>query len=148
MNDDHEELFYQLALTFVPGIGAKTGRVLLERFGSASAIFKATLKELKHSDGIGEIRAKGFKDAVIKTRAEEELNFILKQGIQVLYTGKDYPKRLSACSDAPLVLFYKGNADLDTAKIVAIVGTRKNTDYGHKLCEELVDGLRGKKIYL
>ena len=46
------------------------------------------------------------------------------------------------------MLFYKGNADLDTAKIVAIVGTRKNTDYGHKLCEELVDGLRGEENIL
>jgi len=140
--DDNEELFHQLALTFVPGIGAKTGRVLLEQLGSATAIFKAPLKELKHVDGIGEVKVKGFKDPEVMKKAGHELDFVLKNNIKALYTNHDYPKRLSNCSDAPLLLFYKGNADLDAAKIVAIVGTRKNTEYGHKLCEDLVEGLR------
>jgi DNA processing protein len=140
--DEHKELFYQLALTFVPGIGAKTGRVLLEQLGNATTIFKTPLKELKNIDGIGEVKAKGFKDAEVMKKAEHELDFVLKNDIQPIYTGHNYPKRLNNCSDAPLLLFYKGNVDLDAAKIVAIVGTRKNTDYGHKLCEELVEGLQ------
>jgi len=140
--EDNEELFYQLALTFVPGIGAKTGRVLLERFGSAVGVFKVPLKELKHAEGIGEVKAKGFRDTEVMKRAEHELNFILKNDIKALYTNHNYPERLSNCSDAPLLLFYKGNADLDAAKIIAIVGTRKNTDYGHQLCDELIEGLR------
>jgi DNA processing protein len=139
---DQSELFYQLALTFVPGIGVKTGRVLLARFGSAATVFKMSPKELRHVEGIGEAKAKGFKDAEILARAQQELDFIVKNDIRVLYAGNNYPQRLTNCSDAPLLLFYKGNANLDTAKIVAIVGTRKNTDYGLKLCEELVEGLR------
>ncbi len=140
--EEHEELFYQLALTFVPGIGAKTGRVLLEHFGSATAIFKTPLKELRHIDGIGEVKVKGFKDPEVMVKAEHELNFVLKKDITVFYHKHNYPTRLSNCSDAPLVLFYKGNANLEGTKVVAIVGTRKNTDYGHKLCEELVEGLQ------
>ena len=141
-NDTQSELFYQLALSFVPGIGAKTGRVLLSRFGSAAAVFKTHLKELRNTDGIGEAKAKGFKDAEVMGRAQQELDFVLKNDIQAIYTGHNYPARLANCSDAPLLLFYKGNANLDAAKVVAIVGTRKNTDYGHKLCEELAEGLR------
>ncbi len=140
--DEHEELFYQLALTFVPGIGARIGRALLERFGDAVSIFKTPLKELKHVEGIGEIKVKGFKDDEVMKRAEKELGFVLKNDIQALYSNHNYPARLSNCSDAPILLFYKGNADLNAAKTVAIVGTRKNTDYGHKLCEELVEGLQ------
>ncbi len=140
--EEQDELFYQLALTFVPGVGAKTGRVLLEHFGSAADIFKRSLKELNKVSGIGEVRVKGFKDDEVLKKAEQELRFVLKNDIQPLYHGHKFPQRLSNCSDAPLLLFYKGNADLDATKIVAIVGTRKNTDYGHKLCEELVDGLR------
>jgi len=140
--DDNEELFYQLALTFVPGIGAKTGRLLLERFGTATDVFKTPLKELKNADGIGEIKVKGFKEPEVLRKAGHELDFVMRHDIQVLLTGTNYPKRLSNCSDAPLLLFYTGNANLDAAKIIAIVGTRKNTDYGHKLCEELVEGLR------
>lgn len=139
--EQHEELFYQLALSFVPNIGAKTGRVLLERFGDAKTIFKTPLKELKNIEGIGEIKAKGFRDSAVLQRAEAELEFVVKQNIRCLYHGNDYPARLSNCNDAPLVLYYKGNANLDAVKIIAIVGTRKNTDYGHQLCDELVEGL-------
>ncbi|MES2701668.1 MAG: DNA-processing protein DprA [Bacteroidota bacterium] len=140
--EEHQELFYQLALTFVPGIGAKTGRLLLERFNNATTIFKTPIKELKNAEGIGEIKVKGFKEPEVMEKAERELEFVMKNNINALYTGNGYPQRLSNCVDAPLVLYYKGNADLDAKKIVAIVGTRKSTDYGHKLCEELVDGLR------
>ena len=141
-DDENEELFYQLALSQVAGIGARTGRALLEQLGSATRIFKTPLKELRHADGIGEVKAKGFKDESIFRRAEQELDFIRKQEITALYHNHKYPSRLANCSDAPLLLFYKGNADLNPARAVAIVGTRKNSDYGQKLCEELVEGLQ------
>lgn len=138
----HEELFYQIALTFTPGIGAKTGKALLDRFGSAKQVFQTSVKELKNAEGVGEIKAKGFKDADVLKRAEKELDFVLENNITALFNGFKYPHRLTNCSDAPLLLYYKGTANLDAAKIVAIVGTRKNTDYGHKLCEELIEGLQ------
>jgi DNA processing protein len=142
-NEEQQEQFYRIALAFVPGVGAKVGRVLLERFGSATAIFGTSLKQLTHIDGISEVRAKGFRDAEILRKAEEELEFALKNDVRILYPGNGYPSRLDNCSDAPLVLYYKGTADLNATKVVAIVGTRKSTDYGHKLTEELVEGLRG-----
>ncbi len=139
--EEHEELYYQLALTMVPGIGAKTGRLLLEHFGSAAEIFRLPLKQLKNVDGIGEVRAKGFRDDEVMRRAEKELTFLIKNNVQSLYHNNNYPQRLTYCSDAPLLLFYKGNANLNTERIVAIVGTRKNTDYGQQLTEELIEGL-------
>lgn len=138
---DHEEWFYQLALNFVPGVGGKIGRTLLEQHGSAAAVFKAPLKQLKNV-GLGE-KVKGLRDAEVLQQAEKELNFVLKNDIQLLYPNHNYPTRLAQCSDAPLLLYYKGNASLDAAKIIAVVGTRKNTNYGHKLCDELVEGLQG-----
>jgi DNA processing protein len=146
--DQQEELFYQLALTFVLGIGPKTGRALLEHFQTAAAIFRAPVKELKRIDGVTDIKAKSFKDPEVLLKAEKELDFVLKNNIHCLYTNHNYPKRLAHCSDAPLLLFYKGNADLDAAKIVGIVGTRKNTDYGHQVCEELVQGLQNLESVL
>jgi DNA processing protein len=65
--EEHQELFYQLALTFVPGIGVKTGKLLLERYGSATAIFNTSVKELKNISGITEVKAKGFKDTEVMT---------------------------------------------------------------------------------
>ncbi len=139
--EEHEELFYQLALTLVSGIGSKTGRVLLEHTGSATELFKMPLKQLKSLDGIGEVKAKGFRSADVLNAAEKELSFVIKNNVQALFHNNNYPKRLAQCSDAPLLLFYKGSADLDAERVVAIVGTRKNTDYGQQLTEELIEGL-------
>ena len=140
--EEDEELYYQLALTMLPGIGSKTGRALLAHFGNAVSVFKAPLKEIKHVDGIGEVKAKLFRDTEVLQKAEKEMTFVLKNHVQTICINNNYPKRLAHCSDAPLLLFYKGNANLDAERIVAIVGTRKNTDYGQQLCEELIAGLQ------
>ena len=143
MLPNDEDIFYRLALSFVPEVGAKRGMALLKHFGAVKDIFKAPLKELKKIDGITEERARAFKNEAVLQRAEQELSFVQKKGIQVmLMTDSNYPQRLTHCNDAPLLLYYKGNADLNADKVVAIVGTRKNTEYGLKLCETLVEGLQ------
>ena len=143
--ENEQELFYQLALTFVPEVGARTGRALYEHFGTAEAIFKAQLREVKSIAGISEERSKGFRDAAVLKRTEQELATATKHGINILsYKNGNYPARLANCIDSPLILYYSGNGNLDAKKIVAIVGTRKCTDYGHRLCEELVEGLQSQ----
>lgn len=145
--DDKDELFYQIALTFVSDVGAKTGRALHEHFGTAKDVFRAPLKELNAVSGMGEAKVKGFKDPRVFESTETELKFAAKHGVQIISFKNDerYPKRLAQCSDGPLLLYYRGNANLDAQKIVAIVGTRKNTDYGTRLTEELVEGLQSQK---
>lgn len=133
------ELIYQLSLPKVPYIGYVHAKILVFQFGSAEAVFKAKKSELGRIEGIGEIRAnsiKGFKDF---SRAEQEIAFIEKYKIKSLFlTDDDYPKRLLNCYDPPTVLFYKGNADLNSPRIVAVVGTRNNTEYGKHVTEKLI----------
>ncbi len=50
--------------------------------------------------------------------------------------------RLKQCADCPVILYYKGNANLDAERVIAIVGTRNATDYGKKMCNDLVEGLK------
>ncbi len=142
--ENEEELLHRIALTFVKDIGHKRAQSLLAKFGTATGIFKATAKELKQIDGITEIRAKLFHEAEVMQKAEEELTFVQKHNVAVLWYGDDnYPKRLMECSDAPQILYYQGNADLNASKIIAVIGTRKNTEYGTRLTEELIKGLEG-----
>jgi DNA processing protein len=76
-------------------------------------------------------------------RAEEEVKFIEKNNISALfYLDQAYPTRLKFCHDSPLMLYYKGTADLNAAKIVALVGTRNATEYGRDLCNLLAGGLK------
>lgn len=147
--ETEQELFYQLALTFIPDVGAKTGRALYDHFGTATDIFKAKLHDIKAIAGIDEKRSKGFRDPEVLRKTEEELKIVAKHGINILnFRNGNYPSRLAQCIDSPLILYYRGNANLDAQKIVAIVGTRKSTDYGQRLVDELVEGLSAQEDIL
>jgi DNA processing protein len=142
--DRQDEQFYQLALSFVPEVGPKTARTLLNRYGTAREIFRAMPKDLKGVEGVGEVRAKKFKDKKVFDETEKEFEYALKNNIQLLFFNtENYPKRFVHCDDPPVMLYYKGNANLNADKVVAVIGTRKNTDYGGRACEDLVEGLSG-----
>lgn len=137
-----QELLYQIALTNVPNIGHVHARNLVQHFGSASAVFKAKKSELEKMEGIGIVRAASIQSYNGLKDAEREIAFIEKYNITPLFiTDPSYPQRLLHCYDAPPLLYYKGTADLNASKIVAIVGTRNNTDYGKQVTESLVKAM-------
>ena len=73
---------------------------------------------------------------------KKKLSFIQRYGIRALSAlDADYPQRLLTASDAPVLLFYKGNADLNKTKIISIVGTRRNTEYGKQITEKIIHEL-------
>lgn len=136
-------VLHQIALTFVKNIGHSLGKVLVSHLGSAEAVFNATHNKLLNVPGIGEktIREFNFDEALQK--AADELKFVEKNNIDVLfYTDSRYPKRLKNCFDSPILLYSKGNADLNARRVISIVGTRNATDYGRQLCEELIAELQ------
>jgi DNA processing protein len=136
------ELLHQVALTLIPNIGSVQAKILVEHFGSASAVFTAKKKDLAAVEGIGEVRAKDIKVFTDFELAEKEIEFTQKHRIQTLFLTDDaYPKKLLHCYDAPTVLYYRGNADLNNSKIISIIGTRNNTDYGKQVTETLVESL-------
>jgi DNA processing protein len=136
------DLLYQLALTLVPHVGDVHARTLVQTYGSARAIFDAKKRELEKVSGVGSIRAQSIKDFNAFDVAEAEIVFLQKYKVAPLFiTDPAYPRRLLHCYDAPPLLFYKGTADLNTSKIVGIVGTRSNTEYGKSFTEKLVHDL-------
>jgi DNA processing protein len=138
------ELIYQLSLCHVPHIGNVHAKLLCDTFGSASAVFNAALHELEKIENIGEIKARSIKKYRDFARAEKEVDFIEKYGIKPLFlTDNSYPQRLLNCFDPPAMLFYKGTAELNSSRAVAIVGTRNNTEYGKYITEKLVKALAG-----
>ena len=133
------DLLYQLSLCQVPYIGYVHAKMLAERFPSAQAVFCASQRELECLEGIGTIRARSIKKFRDFNKAEKEIAFIRKYGIQTLFLKDDeYPRRLLDCYDPPTVLFYKGKANLNAAKILSVVGTRNSTDYGKQVVEKLM----------
>ncbi|MBN8837244.1 MAG: DNA-processing protein DprA [Sphingobacteriia bacterium] len=139
---------FHLALTKVPGIGNVQAKLLLAHFeGDAEAIFKAKKKTIATVEGIGDVKAKAIKAFEDFKSCEEEIVFCNKHHIQILYTNhSNYPQRLLHCYDAPTVLFYRGNAGLNTSKVVSIIGTRTNSDYGKQVTEQLIAHFKEQNI--
>ena len=136
---DLMSLVHKIALSLIKGVGTMHAKNLLIHFGSAEAVFEATKAQILKIEGIGEVRAHAVlhNDAIAK--AEQQLEFIEKHGIEVLFYADDnYPKRLRNCYDAPLLLYYKGTANLNHSRIISIVGTRNATPYRKVLYKQLV----------
>lgn len=141
-----DELIYKVALSLVPGIGGVLARNLIAYTGSARQVFSETCNSLVKIPGIGEVNAKRIRSKGIFEKAEKELEFIRKFNISVhFFSDRSYPRRLKSCPDAPVVLYVKGNANLDEQRIVSIVGTRNATEYGKSVCSELIGAFSARK---
>ena len=144
-----EEQVLQIALTMLPEIGTVNTKALLTTFGSASAIFQAKKKELAQVEGIGERKAKLIKDFTAFNEVEKEIIFTKKNDYQIIFqTDDQYPKRLLNCYDAPVVLYLNGHCNLNASKIISIVGTRNNTDYGKQIVEQFIAELPHENLII
>ncbi len=144
-----DELYYQLALTMIPDLGPVRARLLVDHFGSASSVLKAKKKEISAVEGVGEFCARSVKNWEQHHSADEEMRFIEQHHIQPLFiTDKDYPQRLLHCYDPPTLLYYRGTVNLNSSRIISIIGTRNNTDYGKQITEELVAALETQKVLI
>ena len=136
------ELLYELALTLVPGIGDVNGKKLVAYCGGAEAVFWEKKKSLAKIPGIGEKTIESIVTQNVLSRAEKELAFAEKNKIKILYyLNPDYPKRLQHCYDSPMILYCKGECDLNVDKIIGVVGTRNVTDYGKIMTERIISEL-------
>lgn len=138
----NETIVKQIALTLIPGVGPILARNLVSYCGSVEGVFKEKESRLVKIPEIGPITAKAIVDHNVFDRAEEECSFIEKNNIKTyFYLDQDYPKRLKHCHDAPLMLYFKGKANFNAGRTIAIVGTRNATEYGKSVTGEFVKEL-------
>lgn len=145
-----DQLLYQIGLTLINGIGDVNAKSLLAYCGSAKDVFSQKKSSLQKIPGIGEINAKSISNSLnVLSRAEEELAFISKFKIKPLFfTDNDYPSRLRFCSDSPILLYFKGNANLNCERIVGVVGTRRPSEYGKTITKRLIEDLSNSGVLI
>ena len=139
-----EEIFYTMALTRISNFNFAQALQLYKAVGSALLLFE-------HRNDIGDIlkdctphlvEALKNWDEPMK-RAEYELKYMEEHSIRALtLNDDDYPKRLLECPDAPIILYYSGNCDLNMSKVISIVGTRQITQYGQDIIRHFIADLR------
>lgn len=142
---DDQALIHRIALSMLKGIGPVNARNLVAYCSGVDPIF--TDKKLKNTlekvPGIGPKLIASITDKKVLPAAEKELEYVRKHRLRMLfYLDADYPARLKQAEDAPVILFVKGNGDVDGKRVVSIVGTRTPTEHGKRLCVELVEGLK------
>lgn len=142
-----QEWVYRIALKMIPQIGDTNARSLLSHCGSAEAVFAEKKGKLMRIPGVGNIISGYISSFSDFERAEQEWEFITRHQIRpYFFTDENYPYRLKECADAPLIFYFKGNADLNHHRMVSIVGTRKATDYGKLFCAALVEALAPHEV--
>jgi DNA processing protein len=144
-----EHLKYKIALTLIAGVGNVIARNLVSYCGSVEGVFKESKKNLEKIPDVGSITAQAIINHHDFEKAENECRFIEKHNIiPLFYLDKSYPQRLKNCSDAPVMLYFKGSIDLNSQRIVAIVGSRSATDYGKTINEKIVADLKNSKAII
>ncbi len=135
-----EQLQYQIALSKIKGIGDASIKALVAYMGGVEQVFKAKESQLREVPGI-DTRAVMLLQGRSKAleTAKKEVDFIHKKNIQTaFFTDKDYPLRLKECVDAPILFYYRSSVDLNAAKVISIVGTRRSTPYGTEMTQRLI----------
>ena len=141
-----EELFYTMALTRLTFFNYQQALELYKTVGSAQLLYE-------HRNEIGDIveeasprlteALKDWDEAMKRT--DYELKYMQEHGIKAFtLTDNNYPQRLKECPDAPIVLYYLGNSDLNQAKIISIIGTRHMTTYGQDLIRSFIRDLKAQ----
>src|SRR6266516_1044643 len=126
---DAREAF--IALNMIEQVGPIRVRQLLEHFGDASSILRASTQQLLAVHGIGVDTAESFADWQQTVDLRAELKRIAEFGCQVLVQAdEDYPRLLREIYDPPIALYVKGTLLAKDRNAVAIVGSPQTTHYG------------------
>jgi len=134
-----DELTALLTLNRIEGLGCIGAKYLYEQLGSAQEILRSRdhLKDI--IPGIDTHILDALCDSRYDSFIREELDFIEKHGIRcITLSDSDYPARMLDCNDAPLILFSLGNVNYNATRTVGIVGTRKATEYGRRMCHSFI----------
>ena len=138
-----DTLVYHVALSMIPLVGGVMARQLISYCGSAEAVFSSRGHHLANIPGVGpKIRQHLSNRHYLLELAHQEVARCMAQSIDIITLASSrYPERLRNIYDAPIVLFYRGTADLDSAKVIGVVGTRQATVYGRQVTDELIASL-------
>lgn len=136
------DLLYKMAFASVRGMGVDLAQKILDVLGDEKEFFAISEKELRLiTKSKSKILERAYRNSCLE-KAEKEIEFVNSHHIKVSYfTESDYPQRLLNTTDAPILLYSVGNTDFNKKHIVSIVGTRKCTEYGRRMCEKLVKEL-------
>lgn len=138
-----DALYHMMALSMIDNIGPVAARTMISYCGSAEAVMKATKRELMTIPIIDDFRANAVVNSNVYEKVEKQLKYNDSKGIaSYTYLDKSYPQRLRHFDQSPIVLYFKGDGELNHGRTVGIVGTRSMTERGAEICKDIVSELK------
>jgi DNA processing protein len=138
---------YSIALASISGVGSVTYKKLIDRFGSAEAVFRATRRELSGVEGVGSSRASAIASFNGWGAVEDEVGRASEAQVTIIgLEDANYPARLREIYDAPPILYLKGSLTDQDRRAVAVVGSRNSSRYGLTCAETIARGLAARGI--
>ena len=137
-----------IALNMTPGVGPRAAARLLERFGSAEAVFGALRSELERL----RLRPEAVESIALRDRHEEAARELERvrgmEGADVLVLDDgNYPALLREIADPPVTLYVRGEWEAATeAPCVALVGSRRCSTYGQNVASMLARELASRGV--
>jgi len=131
---DADELRALVALSLVPGVGPGRIRALLAHFGAASAVMTASRRALAQVERVGPQTAAAIADFDGEAEVDRQFERAARVGAELVPLWDDrYPDLLRRIYDPPAVLWLRGDLRPEDGRALAIVGTRRASDYGKRV---------------
>ena len=139
---ENSDIKYLLALGMIKGIGPRYANIILSEFETAENVFNESPAMLSKIPYVGSVLSSAVSGGEVLKRAEKEIEYSIKNNILII--GRDdfeYPRLMKECSDAPIVLFQKGDISLNNIRALSVVGTRHSTSYGAEMTQTIIKDL-------
>lgn len=115
---------------------------LLGSFKTPEAIFEAAFNDLGQVAGIEKELALSIKNYQRSDEIKKKIEIGKRLSIKTIsLLDEDYPKNLKTIDDFPAVIFIRGEINNEDAKALAIIGTRRATEYGKNVAEKFAHEL-------
>lgn len=140
---DLEQLRYHVALAMAPKVGPTLFKAIVAYSGSPKDFFKLTKGKASKIPRVGEKLLELQKqETILLKKADDVLSTCQKKGYQIHFsTSSEFPDRLKAIEDGPVILFSQGKYPLNFERSIGIVGTRSATTYGKSITKKIIEDL-------
>ena len=144
MTRDFDKIQHIIGLTLIEGVGHVLAKRMIAYCGGPKEVFEEKANKLLLVPGVGDFVARMVVNSKkVLERAQKEIDFSLKNNISIYtYFDEEYPNRLKNCEDGPAFIFVKGVANLNSQRMINIIGTRDPTPYAKEFTEKLVKELQ------
>lgn len=137
-----DERIAEFWLNNIEGIGNSKIQALLEIFGNAMQVQKATESELSQISGLSGRDVYNILSEEGRKAAENAYNKMCREGVGIIYKEDEgFPTQLREIYDCPNILYYTGTMPPVSRRLVAIVGSRKCSPYGQSMATEVARAL-------